>query len=226
MGHEREHPDDGREREPDGDPLRHDAGARLEPHVLEEQDDLEPLAVDDREPEEREPPRRPRALAPGLGEEPLAALVVHRDPPGPVDLVKEPVHDHQQHDDGQQARRRLDVEGRRVHGVDEGDDDEPRRHARHERAGGPPRDRPAVDPVRAHHARRHRREHEDRLQPLPEDDEPRVHDDGPGAQVGRERVGVAGRGDPLPHQRAEHAEHAERPEHQPSRDNPSHGQSV
>ena len=79
-----------------------DGGARrarspsrsAEPHALQEEHDLEALAVDAREAEQRES-EEDLALGARAGqrEQALLRAVVVRDPAGPVDAVEEPVHD-------------------------------------------------------------------------------------------------------------------------------------
>src|SRR3954471_24283828 len=65
---------------------------------------------------------------------------MHGDPPGPVDLVEEPVHHDEQHDDREQSGRCLDVERWDIlrEAVDDADRDAPgeeRRGKRHSGAG-------------------------------------------------------------------------------------------
>ena len=80
---ERDHADGGREQEAEHDALEHDARAERDPQPLEEDHDLEALAVDRGEPEQPEPEqhRPPPVVA---SEQAPAALVVVRDPAGPV----------------------------------------------------------------------------------------------------------------------------------------------
>jgi hypothetical protein len=93
---------------------------------LQEQDDLEPLAVDAGEAEQREAEKEVAPVArPDLHQEAPPTAVVARDPPGPVDAVEEPVHDDEQDDDREHTGRGLDVEARTAEGAERSDDDEP-----------------------------------------------------------------------------------------------------
>ena len=126
MGDEGQHPDRRREGEADPDPLEHGGRSVLEPQILQEEDDLETFAVDGRESQQDEAGRSNPPPAPG--QQPPATAVVVSDPARPVDAVKEPVHDQQQHDDRQQTGGRLDIEAGTAeraddpHGTEPGDD--------------------------------------------------------------------------------------------------------
>ena len=95
-----EHEDADDACEPERDSLEHGDRTRLERHRLEEEDGLEPLAVDAREAEEDEPDdlrggereTRAREDTPLLLVEALQVLL-------PVDAMVEPVEDQEQHAD-------------------------------------------------------------------------------------------------------------------------------
>jgi hypothetical protein len=119
-------------------------------------------------------------------------LVVIGDPTGPVDLMKEPVHHEQQHDQRRQPRRGLDVELAAVKLADEPDDHEPGGDAGADRPRPSDRNRAPVDAVRAEEAGHHRREHEDRLQALAKHQDRAVEHDGGTTEVvaGRQTGGI------------------------------------
>ena len=181
--------------------------------VLQEEHDLEALAVDGGEAEQREaeqePPscaRRPLELAP--------APVVGRYPARPVDLVEEPVHDDEQNRHRQQPRRGLDVESRPAERSDHPDREEPRRDRRRERNRRTARDRAAQPTVGADEARGEGGEHEHRLQPFTEDEQGAVDDDRAVAQVGSGGGGIGHTvrsGDRLPRQRGDRRSRDQRP---------------
>ena len=123
MQPEREHADRRRAREADRDALEHGRGPGLQLQALQEQHDLEALAVDARE-AERDEPGDDRAAA----LEHLAALaVVAADPLRPVDVVDEPVHDHEQDRDRDEAGDRLQPRAERRRGVEQRLHEEPGR---------------------------------------------------------------------------------------------------
>ncbi len=102
--------------------------------------------------------------------------------------MKEPVHHHQQDRDRQQPGRGLEVEAAGTDGVRDRDRDEPGRHRGGERGRRAERERLAVGPVGAAHARCQDGQHEDRLEPLAQHEDAAVEHDREVAQV-RVRVG-------------------------------------
>ena len=99
---------------PSATPSSTTARAVAQAQVLEEQHDLEALPVDRCEAEQREPEERsPGADRAGAADDRLPATIVVRDPARPVDAMKEPVHDDEQHGDREQSGRGLEVEARR-----------------------------------------------------------------------------------------------------------------
>jgi hypothetical protein len=162
--------------------------------VLQEDHDLEALAVHRREAEQPEAEQQPAGAEPVLGrQQRAAAAVVMGDPTGPVDLVEEPVHHDEQDDDRRDPGRRLHVEPAVPEQPDEPDGDEPRAHRREQRDHAADSDRAAVDAVAAEEARGDRGQHEDRLEPLAEHEHRAVDHRGRAAHVRarRARVGRA-----------------------------------
>jgi hypothetical protein len=153
-------PNDRGQPEAERDPLQDDGVALRQPQVLEEEDDLEPLAVDGGEAEQREAGADRHAAA---ADERAPATVMVGDPAGPVDAVEEPVHDHQQERHRDQAGRRLEVEAGPAQGADQPGGDEPGEDRGGERRAGAGRDRPAPDAVGAEQAGADRRQHQHRL---------------------------------------------------------------
>ena len=97
--------------------------------------------------------------------------------------MKEPVHDHEQHGDREQAGRGLEVEAPGADGVGHRDRDKPGRDRCAEGGRASERERLAVCAVGAAHARRQNRQHEDRLQALAEHQDAAVEHDREVAQV-------------------------------------------
>jgi hypothetical protein len=186
---EGENADDRGAGEPDRHALQHGPGAVLQLQVLQEEDDLEPLAVDGGEAEGDQPDHRGEA---GLGEELLPAAVMAADPVRPVDAVDEPVEDHQEDHDRDESRDRLELGPERGGGIEHSLHDEPGDDGGAERERGAERHRAPLLLVRAQEAGRHRGEDQDRLEPLPEDDHPAVEDRGAVAHRLLSRVGGAG----------------------------------
>src|SRR6185312_5988044 len=114
----------------------------------------------------------------GASDQPLLAPRVHADPPGPIDLVEEPVHHDDEHDDREQARRGLNLERRNVVGeaVDEPHDAEPGGERSRAAEHGAESDWPAIGLRRTVHRRGDRRNDEDRLEPLAEHEHRDVDD--------------------------------------------------
>ena len=150
--------------------------SELQPIALQEEHDLESFAIERREAEQRQ--ARPRASpSDALLHQRLLAPAVHPDPAGPVDLVEEPVHHDEQHDDGEQARSRP---GRRAPGslgeaVDDADGDEPGDERRSNASARAGRDRPLIR-ARADHVGGDGGEHEDALEPFAEHEHRDVED--------------------------------------------------
>ena len=162
-------------REPDRGAQQARGGARADLEVLDEEHGLEAFAVDAGEAEDAEPERLAGEEADPL--EPLALPVEARDPLAPVDAVEEPVGDHEQDRDREQAGDRLEPQPA---GAELGD----------EQLREPPRDRSGGDagqPAEQHRAPQAAPgaderggdggEDEHRLEPLAEDDDRRVGDD-------------------------------------------------
>ena len=107
--------------------------------------------------------------------------------------MEEPVHDDEQDDHGEQPGRRLHREPARAELAEHPGGEEPGGDAGEEAGRRAERDRPAVDLGRADHAGGDRGEHEDRLQPLAEDEQGAVEHHGAVAEVipGRRFGGAA-----------------------------------
>ena len=219
MQAEGEHADGGGEQQAEDDALEHDARAEALAQALQEDHDLEALAVDGGEAEQAEAEQRgarERAVAAiGRAEQPAPALVVVGDPAGPVELVEEPVHHEQQHDDRGDAGGRLHRQAVAAEHADDPDRQEPGRDRGQQREPPADGDGLAVGAVGAEEARGDRRQHEDRLQALAEDEHAAVDHRGRGAHlVGRiGRVGRAAASVPA----EDHARHADRRAPPPSR---------
>ena len=126
--------------------------------------------------------RRPRPR-----EKRFAAAIVRPDPAAPINLVEEPVHDHEQHDDREQSGgglqiQRGDVVGERAH---DADCDHPGDKCRDEGERGSPGDRPPVGPRGADHAGGDRREDENAFEPFAEDEHADVEDGDGGLVLAR-----------------------------------------
>ena len=116
----------------------HDFPAHLQIIRLQEQHHLETFAVKRRKTEQPQSPQQP-----GVGnfrgmcvrQQRLLLAVVHGYPAAPVNLVEKPVHHHQQHNDRQQACRRLQIERRNAvrQILHDARRDEPGDQRRHER---------------------------------------------------------------------------------------------
>jgi len=146
------------------------------------------------------------------------------DPTCPVDAVKEPVHDDEQDDDRQKPGGGLQGEAALADGVGDRDRDEPSDHAGADGKSGAHRQRLAVAAVGTAHAGRQDRQHEDRLQPLTQDEDPAVKDDGKPAQVSGRIGRVRGTGpgvDDLPDEQTDD-EKTERPPAEPLAGNTAH----
>ena len=105
------------------------------------------------------------------------------DPAGPVDLVKEPVHDDEQDGDRDEAGGSLHVESAAAERAEEPRGDEPRDHRDRQPNSDADPHRLGTDRVGAPEARKHGREHEDRLQPFPQHEQGAVEDDRAVAEV-------------------------------------------
>jgi hypothetical protein len=130
VGDEGQDGDDRAQEEPYGRSLEDREGTDLEPEALQEEHYLEAFPVDGRESEERKPEEGGASHPAGVFEYPLSPAVVEPDPTCPVDLVEEPVHYHQEYQDGQKPGRRLHVEGRSLYGGNYSHHYEPGHHRR------------------------------------------------------------------------------------------------
>ena len=177
---EGEHSDDCCERETHGHSLEHRAGAVLEPHVLQEQHDLEALAVDRGEAEQHQAGGHTCARA---GEQLATPPVVVRDPTGPVHAMEEPVHDYEQHAHGDEAGDRLNVEARAAELADHPGGGEPRGHRYRDPDARARGHRTAADLVGPAEAGDDRGKHQDRLEALAQHQQAAVEDHGACAEV-------------------------------------------
>ena len=120
---------------------------------------------------------------------------MHRDPAAPVDLVEKPVHDHEEDDDREEARRRLEIEGGDARGevADDADGDEPGDERGHEAEADADGDRAAIDLVRPDHAGRESREDEDALKALAKHEDRDVERGGGCARARSRGIGIPAR---------------------------------
>ena len=112
-------------RESDRHARQHRSVSELQPIALQKEDDLESLAIERRESEQRE--AQPESAADALCISACLVRLCIEIQPRPVHLVEKPVHHHEQHDDGEQPGRGLDVERGDVlrEAVDDGDSEAP-----------------------------------------------------------------------------------------------------
>ena len=122
------------------------------------------------------------------------------NPAAPVNLVEKPVHDHEQNDDREQTRRRLQIERRDVVAqlAHDADRDKPRHQTGAKRNRGADRNRPAMLTFRAHHARGDRGENEDAFQPFAENKDADIEKSRRWISARAQRIRVALRGHALP----------------------------
>ena len=94
------------------------------------------------------------SAAAALVEESFAPAIVRPDPAAPINLVEEPVHDDEQHDDGEEACGGLQVECGDVVGqcAHDADGDHPGDKGGEKGEPGAPGDRPAEGAAGAGHA--------------------------------------------------------------------------
>ena len=167
------------------DHVRH---AGVEDERLEEEHRLEALAVDAREAEQGEAGELGgRDGEPGAAQDALLLPVQARQVVAPVHAVEEPVQDEEQHRDGDQGDDRLellavaDERGRDRLRDHEGDD------GGEERGRGAEEERPAKAPLRPDQPGGQSGEDQHGLEPLAEDDDRRVRDDGEASSPARRR---------------------------------------
>jgi hypothetical protein len=79
---------------------------------LEEKNDFEAFAVEGSKPKQNQTPEKglSRAFAIRTGEQRFSTAVMRSNPPTPINLVKKPVHNHKQNNDGEKPGRCLQVE--------------------------------------------------------------------------------------------------------------------
>lgn len=217
--------DDADEDKADGRAAEGDRAAELEIVSLQEENDLEAFAVEGEEAEEGETAPEGGAgdagvVAISLAQEMLLLAGVHHDPAAPIDLVKEPVHDDEQHENGQQAGGGLEIErgdavaeaGEDADGDEPGDGggDEAEAYARHDGA--------AVALVLADHTGHDGGEDEHTLEALAEDEDRDIEHGGVAAGALRGGVGRAASGHALPNEEGgdeKGTEYQERRQHAP-----------
>ena len=90
------------------------------------------------------------------------------DPARPIHLVKEPVHHHQQHDQRRDPGRGLHVELAAVEPADQPHHEQPRPDPSRDRRAAARDHRPAIHPIPTQKRSHHRRQHQNRLEPLTE----------------------------------------------------------
>jgi hypothetical protein len=137
----------------------------------------------------------------------LSAAIVSANPAAPIDLVKEPVHDDQQHDDCQQPGSGLQIERRHVVAQRTNDPhrDHPRDQTGDKRNARAERNWPAMGASSACHARSDRCQNQNAFQPLAKDENPNVQKGHGRAGVGARRIGRAVCRNSLPHKHRHHA---------------------
>jgi hypothetical protein len=137
--------------------------------------------------------------------------------------VEEPVHDDEQHNDGEEACGGLQVECGNVVGqcAHDADGDHPGDKSGKEGEPGAPGDRPAAGPAGAGHAGGDGGEDENALEAFAKDEDADVEHGNGGAGVGAGGIGRAAGRKPLPGHGQEHAERGEKEEYFVNRPKPN-----
>ena len=81
--------------------------------ALQKKDDLESFAIKRGESEQDQSPLQMllgNSAAVSIREQRFAAAIVRANPAAPVNFVKEPIHDHEQDDNGEQPSRSLQIQ--------------------------------------------------------------------------------------------------------------------
>ena len=124
------------------------------------------------------------------------------NPAAPINLVEEPVHDHQQNYDGEQSGRRLEIERRHIVAKrpDNADRNQPGNQGRGESDSGAETNGAAVRLPRAGHTRGDGGEDQNAFEAFAENEHADIEERNRGAGVGPHRIGHALFGEALPNQ--------------------------
>ena len=141
-------------------------------------------------------------------EQRFAPAIVRADPAAPINLVKEPVHNHEQNDNGEKSGRGLQVERRHIvaQRINNSDRYEPRDQGSDECDAGTGRNRTPMRLFRAGHARGDRGQNENALQSFAKNQDPNVEKRDRRARVWLHRVGRAVRRHSLPENHSDNNE--------------------
>ena len=128
------------------------------------------------------------------------------NPAAPINLVKEPVHDHQQNDDSQEASRGLEIERRHIvaERADDAHGDKPGDQAGDKSEACAERDRLAMHASGPRHTRGDGSQDENAFQSLSEDENADIEKRDRLTRVGSHRIRRPVCGHPLPNQHRGH----------------------
>ena len=128
------------------------------------------------------------------------------NPAAPINLVKEPVHDHQQNDDSQESGRGLEIERRHIvaERADDAHRDKPGDQAGDKSEACAERDRLAMHAFGPRHTRGDGSEDENAFQSLSEDENADIEERDCRARVRARRIRRTVCRDPLPNQHRGH----------------------
>jgi hypothetical protein len=169
---------------------------------LQKQNDFKSFAVNRSESEkDQSPEQRSFRNFVAVFEQRFATAIVRADPTAPINLVEEPIHNHEQHDDGEKSGRRLQIECAHVvaERTDNSDSDEPGDQSRAKRDTRAGRDRLSVRAFRAGHAGGDRRQHEDAFESFTKNKNTDIEKRDRRTRVRLGRIRRAMRRDSLPH---------------------------
>ena len=183
--------------------FQHHAAAQAQIVTLQKEDDLESFAIKRGEPEQNQSP--PKAgmrdsISICTFEQRFAPAIMRADPAAPINLVKEPVHDHEQNDDGEKSGRGLQIERRHVvaERINNAHCDEPGDQGGDECDARADRNRTPMRLFRAGHARGDRGQNENALQSLAKNQNPDVEKRNRRTRIRLHRVRCAVRRHSLP----------------------------
>jgi len=202
---ESQHRDQPRKDDPEQRAFEHDAAAEPEVVALQKENDLKSLAIEGGKAEQdQSPPEMALGSLERVGafEKGFAPPVVGPDPAAPVNLVEEPVHDHQQDDHRDQSGCSLEIQ--RPHVFAEGTDNshgyEPGDNAAGKSQSSAEGNRAPVWPLRSSHACSNRSQHQNAFESFPENENADVEERDRRTGIGTHRIGCAVRGRALPNQ--------------------------
>src|SRR5438094_9176678 len=167
--------------------------------TLEEKDHFKSLAIKRSEAEENQSPAETRIVRRGV-EQRFAPAIMRANPAAPVNLVEEPIHDHKQHNHGEQSGRGLQMQGRNVLAqlLHDSDSDEPGHKGGEESDRRSRHYRFAIIAPRTSHAGGDGSENENAFESLAEYENTDIERGASGGSVRLQRIGRTVGSDPLP----------------------------